>query len=97
MSNVGPLEVGYFIHLEYKAKVSPADHMPSLYGRARTHGEPFVHPRALAVQAAAAHIWYVVARVTRRMCMCVRACVCVQRRAYASAYVYGDNVQSNLA
>lgn len=37
VSNVGPLKVGYFIHLEYKAKVSPADHMPSLHARAHAY------------------------------------------------------------
>lgn len=52
VSNAGPLEVGYFIHLEYKAKVSPADHMPSLHARTRVHAHmvPSVHPRTLDVQ-----------------------------------------------
>lgn len=85
--------MGYFIHLEYKAKVSPADHMPSLHARTRVHAHtavPSVHPRMLAVQ----RLTYGIS-----LPMYARVCVCVVyiARAYVSAYVYGDNVQSNLA
>lgn len=94
VSNVGPLEVGYFIHLEYKAKVSPADHMPSLHActhvYAHAHAVPSVHPRTLAVQQRLTYGMSLF--MYARMCMCV-GIVC----AYVSAYVYGDNVQSNLA
>lgn len=92
-SNAEPLEVGYFIHLEYKAKVSPADHMPSLHARTRVHAHmvPFVHPRTLDMQQ----------RLTYGICPCMRAYACVSVVyivwAYVGAYVYGDNVQSNLA
>jgi len=94
VSNVGPLEVGYFIHLEYKATVSPADHMPSLRARTRAHAHahavPSVHPRTVAVQQ---RLTYGISRCPR---MYVRVRVCVVR-AYVSAYMYEDNVQSNLA
>jgi len=86
-SNVGPLQVGYFIHLEYKAKVSPADHMPSLHARAHAYTAPSVHPRTLAMQ----RLTYV---ISLPMYAYVCTCVCVY---VANAYVYGDNVQSNLA
>lgn len=85
MSNVGPLEVGYFIHLEYKAKVSPADHMPSHHARAHahTHTRGALRPPTHAGRAAAAHIWWYVSLFTYATV-----------RAHVRAYVYGDNVQS---
>lgn len=81
MSNVGPLEVGYFIHLEYKAKVSPADHMPSLHARTRVHAHavPSVHPRALTVQ--------------RRLTYGISLPMYVRVYVYVCVYVYSMRIR----
>jgi len=86
VSNVGPLEMGYFIHLEYKAKVSPADHMPSLHActHVRTHAVPSVHPRTLAMQQ----------RLTYGISLSMYTRMCMNVSAYVNAYVY--ETTSNL-